>query len=762
MTLTMIRSLQRLLPWLAIGLLLAPGVGQAVGLPDLGVKHETQSSEEHKPDAKQLSSSLDDVINTLDNDKKRAALVDQLKQLRQTTQAEAKRSGPIPGAHGGLLGALSDSLSNLGEQVENGRSPLDIWRRYTRRAGADLHHLFARTRNAELARYLLVTGIGLAAWLTALVLLNLAGRRWFSRREWPIKLPPEPRPWMLVAHFARRVFPWLFTFAVLLAGVRLLQTATPASAALLVAAYVALCGRLLSTVFDVVIALFTRGHRRVAVSILHDKALAPLFVIGVLVAFGDAVNSERLSSLLGGSLSDWLSVLANVLAGLLSGLLILRIRRPVVHLLRNRSLANRRKRSGFREMVSLLAHLWHVPALLLIGASLAAILITGGKAHAAFARAMICTVLLVLTLVITGVIRRQHERAARRPYKSQYTARLSNLGYTLAHGIAWLTFAELSVRVWGFSLFGLGNQGAIGGEIGRAVVSVGLTLVIAWLVWIVVDIAIHRALHGRTSHGRRRNTNRAQTITPMIRNLALFLIIVTTGIAGLANLGVNVTPLLAGAGVIGIAVGFGAQSLVADLITGIFILIEDSLAVGDFVEINGFMGTVEGLNLRAVRLRDLDAVVHITTFSHIQSIHNMSREFGIALMKLRIPHDLNIDDAIELMRRTASDLQRDPFMRGLVRSHLEMQGIHEFDNGCPILRMRLRTAPEYQWDVSRAFNLALKRRMESEYINLGAPRISVAMEAGGGTRYDKQGKTTEDKATTVDWPTDNQPSPDAG
>ena len=131
-------------------------------------------------------------------------------------------------------------------------------------------------------------------------------------------------------------------------------------------------------------------------------------------------------------------------------------------------------------------------------------------------------------------------------------------------------------------------------------------------------------------------------------------------------------------------------------------------------------------------------------------------------------HDLlyysSQEDAIELMRKTAADLHRDPFMRGLIRSHLEMQGIHEFDNGSPILRMRLRTAPEYQWDVSRAFNLALKRRMEAEYINIGAPRMSVSMEAAGGARFDKRGKPsdTESTPTNLDWPTDNAPSPDGG
>ncbi|HSP32428.1 MAG TPA: mechanosensitive ion channel family protein, partial [Halomonas sp.] len=184
------------------------------------------------------------------------------------------------------------------------------------------------------------------------------------------------------------------------------------------------------------------------------------------------------------------------------------------------------------------------------------------------------------------------------------------------------------------------------------------------------------------------------------------------------------------------AIGFGAQTLVQDLITGIFILIEDSLAVDDFVQINNHMGTVEGLTLRTVRLRDLDGVVHIITFSRIESIHNMSRQFGIALMRIRIPFDMKIDDAITLMQETAQELRRDPMMRHYIWSPLEMQGVQGFEDGCPILRMRFRTAPEMQWDVSRAFNLLLKQRMEAQEIDLGVPRLSVSMEARSEDRME--------------------------
>ena len=166
--------------------------------------------------------------------------------------------------------------------------------------------------------------------------------------------------------------------------------------------------------------------------------------------------------------------------------------------------------------------------------------------------------------------------------------------------------------------------------------------------------------------------------------------------------------------------------------------------IDDFVEINGHMGSVEGLTLRTVRLRDLDGIVHIITFSHIQSIHNMSRQFGIALMRVRVPHGVKVDDVIALVREVADELRQDPMMRHHIWSPLELQGIERFDEGGAILRMRLRTAPVMQWDVARAFNLLLKQRMEVQGLDLGIPRLSVSMEGRMGERLDRAVAEGED------------------
>ncbi|EHA15776.1 mechanosensitive ion channel family protein [Halomonas sp. HAL1] len=712
---------------------------QVVSIPGLGGGSEEQEVE---VSGEEFQASLTDVITMLENEERRTELLTSLRELQVTADAATEDEGVV---RQGLLGALADTLSDLGDQAQAGDSPVDQWARQLVQGADDLRALNDDADQGEAIRAVAEGAVLALVWIGLLVVMIAFGRMVATRREWPLDLPRDPKAWLMAVHFLRRMLPWALAFAITL-GIGQVLPDSPGRTLVLVVAYICLCGRALSVVFETVIAFFSRGHRFTAVQLLQQHALRGMFVIGALIALGDAVNSTRLVELLGSELSSLVSVLSNMLAALLSARFILKFKRPVRHLICNRPFKQRRDASTAVEMIRSLGGLWHIPALLLVSGSLLAIFITVGDVGTALARSIISASLLVLTLVVTGLLRRQAERMGKRRHRhrqSQYRKRLERFGFVLAHIFAWMVFAELSMQVWGGSFFGLGQQAVASARIGQALVSLGATVLLAWLVWIFADTAIQRALTSSArSRGRRVNQARAQTITPMIRNVIFVTILIIAVIAGLANLGVNVTPLLAGAGVIGLAIGFGAQTLVQDLITGIFILIEDSLAVDDFVQINNHMGTVEGLTLRTVRLRDLDGIVHIITFSRIESIHNMSRQFGIALMRIRIPFDMKIDDAITLMQETAQELRRDPMMRHYIWSPLEMQGVQGFEDGCPILRMRFRTAPEMQWDVSRAFNLLLKQRMEAQEIDLGVPRLSISMESRSEDRMEATAGTS--------------------
>ncbi len=725
-------SLPLLGGWLLCLLLLlsltGPAQGQGLTLP--GLSGESGAATE-SADPEALRRSLDEVIATLEDGQRRDDLVERLKELREATTQLEGPGGDLP--RQGLLGALADTFSDLGDQAEAGQSPIDAWQRQLAQATEEAADLARDASLAQMARFAVEAAVMLAIWLALLSLWMGLGRWLALRRGWPRVLPREPKAWLLGVHFLRRVLPWLLAFLMALALGQSLAP-NPGRDLVLVIAYVALCGRLVAAACEAGISVFTRGHRFVAVQYLRRRALRRLFVIGALVALADALDSSRLIALLGDDLAGFLSVMANALAALISGFFVVRFKRPIKHLIRNRPYHQRRERNTALELTRVLGGLWHIPALLMVGASLLAIFVSVGDAGGALTRALASAALLILTLVATSLIRRHSETVTRRKRISQYRRRLERFGYALAHMLCWLAFAELSLQVWGTSLIGIGGEAVASARIGKALLAIGFTVLLAWLVWIFADTAIQRALTSSArARGRRVNNARAQTITPMIRNIIFATIVIIAVIVGLANLGVNVTPLLAGAGVIGLAIGFGAQTLVQDLITGLFILVEDSLAIDDYVNLGGHMGTVEGLTIRTVRLRDLDGIVHIIPFSQITSIHNMSRQFGIALMRLRIPHEMKIDDAMTLVREVADDLRQDPMMRHHIWSPLELQGVERFEEGAAVLRMRIRTAPVMQWDVARAFNLRFKQRMEAEGRDMAMPRLSVQMEGRGGT-----------------------------
>ncbi|WP_162617958.1 mechanosensitive ion channel domain-containing protein [Salinicola halophilus] len=698
----------------------------------VGGASQSESSTSEAPSAQELNASLEQIIQTLDNREERQALLTSLEQLRDATAAEADES-PVGD---GLLGALANSFSVFEEDGPD--NPINYWGARLDQAGEDVSALVGS--GADVPRLLLDL-----LWVTALwigVTLTLAALwRWaIQRLGYSLQMPTEPTTWMLVRHIVRRVVPLAVGFVVALITVHQITTSSIGVTLAMIAAYVTLCGSLFAAVCEIVFSLFASGHRQVALRILRRRGARWLFALGCLVALGDASNAAGVVEPLGEGVTSLISLLANVCAAVLLAAFVMGFRRPIRHLIRNRPYHQRQERRATSELVRVFSRVWHIPILLMVVVSLGAMLMSAEDSRSAFFRAVITAGLMIATLVASGLIQRRSE-SAREKQSSEYWTRILRLVFTLAHLLAWLVFAEIALRVWGSSLWVVGGAEGLSQQIVKSALGLGVTFLVAWLVWILADTAIqHALLKSSRRHGRRVNASaRAQTITPLLRNTIFFTIAIIAVIIALANLGVNVTPLLAGAGVIGLAVGFGAQTLVQDLITGLFILIEDSLAIDDFVNLGAHMGTVEALSIRTVKLRDLDGIVHIIPFSQIQGIQNYSREFGVALMRIRIAHHLKIDEAIETVRQIADDLRSDPMMRHHIWSPLEIQGVESFDAGAAILRIRMRTAPVMQWDVARAFNLRLKQHFDAQGIDLAMPRMSVVMEQNPAATADVDG-----------------------
>ncbi|MBD8754714.1 mechanosensitive ion channel domain-containing protein [Pseudomonas coleopterorum] len=696
-------------------LLLLPVTAQAVGLPGLlGGSSEKPAEQPAQP----LGQSLDQVIQTLENDQQRTKLLSDLKKLRDSTRQAQ------PAAEQGVLGMIGSALAHVDQQFSGDNSPFQRWGEEVALAHDEL--LALALPMAEwppiIGAFLLI----MLVWSLLAYSLIWIGHRVRLRFGLSEELPQHPRTLDLLRFALRKLGPWLVALVITVYVGYALPSSLGKSLAM-VMAYALVVGTLFSAICVIAFSLLDGPHRHRALNILRHRAFRPLWLIGSFAAFGEALSDPRMVAALGQHLAHSAATLANVLAALSTGLFILRFRRPIAHLIRNQPLSRRLTRRALSDTIEILGSFWYLPALVLVGISLFATFFSAGDTSTALRQSLMCAVLLILCMVINGLIRRHALRPPKGPRRhALYSERLSHFAYTLMHLLIWVVFIDLGLRVWGMSLIGF-TEGD-GHEISVRLASLVGTLIFAWLVWILADTGIHHAL----TRSRKGMANaRAQTMMPLIRNVLFVTIFIIAAIIALANMGMNVTPLLAGAGVIGLAIGFGAQSLVADLITGLFIIIEDSLAIDDYVDVGGHLGTVEGLTIRTVRLRDIDGIVHTIPFSEIKSIKNYSREFGYAIFRVAVPYSMGIDDAIKMMREVGQKMRSDPLHRRDIWSPLEFQGVESFESGTAILRARFKTGPIKQWEVSRAFNLALKRQLDEAGLDLATPRLSVQVVTAG-------------------------------
>jgi small-conductance mechanosensitive channel len=698
---------------------------QAVGLPGI-----LGSSSKAQPQADvPLGQSLDEVIKNLENDQQRAKLLADLKKLREATKKAQ------PAAEQGVLGLIGGTLASLEQQLSGTDSPLNRWSAEFDQAKSEFSALMLPA--SEWLPIIFGFAVILMLWsllAAALIWLGHWVRLRFGLSE---ELPQHPKTWDMLRFALRKLGPWLIALVITVYMSYALPSSLGKSLAM-VLAYALVVGTCFSAICVIAFSVLDGPHRHRALYILRHQAFRPLWLIGSFAAFGEALSDPRLTEALGIHLAHSAATVANVLAALSTGVFILRFRRPIAHLIRNQPLSRRLTRRALTDTLSIIGTFWYLPALLLVGISLFATFVSAGDTSTALRQSLFCTVLLVLCMVINGLVRRQALKPQRGHKRhALYSERLKSFFYTLVHLLVWLVFIELGLRVWGWSLIRF-TEGD-GHEISVKLFGLAGTLLFSWLIWILADTAIHHAL----TRSRKGLANaRAQTMMPLIRNVLFVTIFIIAAIVALANMGMNVTPLLAGAGVIGLAIGFGAQSLVADLITGLFIIIEDSLAIDDYVDVGGHLGTVEGLTIRTVRLRDIDGIVHTIPFSEIKSIKNYSREFGYAIFRVAVPASMDIDTAIKLMRDVGQKMRADPLQRRNIWSPLEFQGVESFESGNAILRARFKTAPIKQWEVSRAFNLSLKRHLDEAGMDLAMPRLSVQVVTAASGPQDTQVTST--------------------
>lgn len=265
----------------------------------------------------------------------------------------------------------------------------------------------------------------------------------------------------------------------------------------------------------------------------------------------------------------------------------------------------------------------------------------------------------------------------------------------------------LSLEIWDFEVFDFFSK--IEG-LPSAFLNIILIFLLGIFIWELNEYIIDRFFN-RSSKQRKGivRKQRLLTIKPLVQNTTRFILFALVGLIIFAELNLDITPLLAGVGVIGIAFSFGSQSLVKDIITGIFILVEDTINVGDIVQIDGQNGNVEAISLRTVKLRDSEGNLHTIPFSGITKITNMSKNFAYYLFQIAVSYSQNLDHAYEAMKEVDQDIRNDSKYSPMILEPLEIMGVDKFTETGIILQARIKTLPDKsRWIVGREFNRRLK------------------------------------------------------
>ncbi|MBA3034519.1 MAG: mechanosensitive ion channel family protein [Gammaproteobacteria bacterium] len=218
---------------------------------------------------------------------------------------------------------------------------------------------------------------------------------------------------------------------------------------------------------------------------------------------------------------------------------------------------------------------------------------------------------------------------------------------------------------------------------------------------------------------------RIATLGRVFRYTASVVISLLTGILILGELGISVAPLLGAAGVVGVAVGFGAQSLIKDYFTGFFILLENQMRQGDVIQAGGKAGVVEEITLRYVRMRDYDGNVHFVPNGSITTVTNMTRGFAFAVVDVGVAYRENVDQALAVMRRVGDELRADPVFGVKIIEDIEMVGVEKWADSAVILRCRFKVMPIEQWNVRREYLKRLKAAFDAAGIEIPFPHLTL-------------------------------------
>jgi small-conductance mechanosensitive channel len=286
------------------------------------------------------------------------------------------------------------------------------------------------------------------------------------------------------------------------------------------------------------------------------------------------------------------------------------------------------------------------------------------------------------------------------------------------------TFVAL-LQAWGINTVAWFHPGALGDRLISSALTIGAAGLVALAVWELLNASLERQLARMTREAQIVKSARLRTLMPILRTVLMIALVAIFGLTTLSEIGVNIAPLLAGAGILGVAIGFGSQKLVQDFITGIFLLLENAMQVGDAVTVAGLSGSVENLSIRTMRLRAGDGSVHIIPFSSVSTVTNSNRGIGNAAVTVTVPVSEDTDHVSDVLSEIAADMRAEQRFTDLMRSDLQLWGVDKVDGGNVSIVGQIVCTDGGRWGVQREFNRRMNMRFKELGIAIATPTQTV-------------------------------------
>jgi small conductance mechanosensitive channel len=385
-----------------------------------------------------------------------------------------------------------------------------------------------------------------------------------------------------------------------------------------------------------------------------------------------------------------------------------------------------------RMSAAVLARVWHLAAIGYLLALSAVLLVQPEAALPFMARATLQSLMAIgFGILLSAVLGRAISRGIRIPAatREKFPQLEPRLNAFVPRGLQAIRIAivvlviALVLDAWQAFDLGVWLASDAGLAVVASLASILGIVVVSAVAWIAIASWVDYWLSDDTGSGA--PSARQRTLLALFRNAVAVVIVTMAGMILLSELGINIGPLLAGAGVLGLAIGFGAQKLVQDIIGGVFIQLENAINTGDWIDAGGISGTAERLSIRSVGLRDISGTFHIVPFSSVDTVSNYMRDFAYHVGVYGVAYRENTDEVIKHLIAAFEDLREDQAMSPEIMDDIEISGVTAFDTSSVNIRIRIKTTPGNQWRLGRAYNRLVKKHFDAAGIEIPFPHTTV-------------------------------------